>query len=64
MNPISLTMKGVIGTSKSQEFEIELTPVHLKISPSIIRLLSAVSSSFSAANQSQVSIIVVKKFFH
>uniref|UniRef100_A0A158R6A3 VPS13 domain-containing protein n=1 Tax=Syphacia muris TaxID=451379 RepID=A0A158R6A3_9BILA len=58
MNPTNLSITGVIDSSKSQNINIELTPVHLKVSPSIIRLLSAVSSSFSAASRVQG---VVKK---
>lgn len=47
--------KGTIeDASKSQNFEVNIGVIHLKFSPSIIRLLSAVSASFAAANQSKV----------
>ncbi|VDM41632.1 unnamed protein product [Toxocara canis] len=52
LNRVDFGFKGTIDdASKSQNFEVDIGAMHLKVSPSIIRLLSAVSSSFAAASQ-------------
>uniref|UniRef100_F1KPF0 Vacuolar protein sorting-associated protein 13A n=1 Tax=Ascaris suum TaxID=6253 RepID=F1KPF0_ASCSU len=54
LNRVEFGFKGTIeDASKSQNFEVNIGVIHLKFSPSIIRLLSAVSASFAAANQSK-----------
>ncbi|VDK42182.1 unnamed protein product [Anisakis simplex] len=52
LNRVDFGFKGTIDdATKSQIFDIDIGEMHLKVSPCIIRLLSAVSASFSAANQ-------------
>ncbi|MFH4981578.1 hypothetical protein AB6A40_008287 [Gnathostoma spinigerum] len=52
LNKVDFSFTGVIDDkTRSQHFVVDIAPMHLKVSPSIIRLLSAVSASFSAANK-------------
>lgn len=52
LNRVNFDFNGMIDDeTKDQNFTVTIGFMHLKISPAIIRLLSAVGASFSAANQ-------------
>lgn len=60
LNKLEIKLAGTIDIeNKAQDFSISMNKVHVKVSPSVIRLLSTVGTQFSTHQMINVSFYVI-----